>query len=565
MKKKNTIDEKLICEEYKNTEIGVEAMALKYHVGKKKIKEILTNNGIVIKKRGGQQSKNKFIVDSWKKEKYPTIENKIYVVVDKKTGFSSFDINNAGGILTTYISKTYSIEIPSLYDRRMYYMKTGNYWWEQWLTVETIEKKETKKCPYCEWETVDLENKSGMFETHILKEHGLTIDEHIKNYPEDLNYFSKFALKKERDEKLSKDGNYVTCPICGERFEKLTEAHIKKLHGINWEDFKKKYQTIPLLSSVALEQTREAQKKGNLTVSKNRFISKYEREIQNFLKENNIAFETNRQILDGKEIDILIPDKKIGIEFDGLKFHTEFYGKKSHTYHLDKTLTCNKHGYGLIHIFEDEYVNNKTLVYQKISHIIGIDGEKEKINAKDCIIKQILKHEAETFLNTFHIQGFSSSTIYYGAFYKNKLVAVMNFKNGNIKSKDWELTRFATDYNYIYRGIGGKLFKRFIKDINPDKVISFADRRWTIDINNNLYTKLGFVIGKIGRPDYRYYNDRVNKYKRVHKMSFVKSKLIKKYGFPKEMTEIEMARELGYDRIWDCGLVKYIWNPNELR
>jgi len=29
------------------------------------------------------------------------------------------------------------------------------------------------------------------------------------------------------------------------------------------------------------------------------------------------------------------------------------------------------------------------------------------------------------------------------------------------------------------------------------------------------------------------------------------------------MTELEMARELGYDRIWDCGLIKYVYkNPN---
>lgn len=38
-----------------------------------------------------------------------------------------------------------------------------------------------------------------------------------------------------------------------------------------------------------------------------------------------------------------------------------------------------------------------------------------------------------------------------------------------------------------------------------------------------------------------------------------KKMLSKKYGFPLTMTETEMARELGYDRIWDCGLIKYVW------
>jgi hypothetical protein len=42
-------------------------------------------------------------------------------------------------------------------------------------------------------------------------------------------------------------------------------------------------------------------------------------------------------------------------------------------------------------------------------------------------------------------------------------------------------------------------------------------------------------------------------------MSMSKSILNKKYGFPMTMTELEMTKELGYDRIWDCGLFKYVW------
>ena len=139
----------------------------------------------------------------------------------------------------------------------------------------------------------------------------------------------------------------------------------------------------------------------------------------------------------------------------------------------------------------------------------------------------------------------------------------MSFKNGNIKQSGWELTRFATNSNYRCHCLGSKIFTNFIRKYNIKEIISFADRRWTIDINNNLYTNLGFTVANIGRPDYRYYNEKVERYKRVHKMYMNKTKLIKKYGFDKSMTELEMARELGYDRIWDCGLIKYVYtNPN---
>ena len=62
----------------------------------------------------------------------------------------------------------------------------------------------------------------------------------------------------------------------------------------------------------------------------------------------------------------------------------------------------------------------------------------------------------------------------------------MSFKK--INDKLWELTRFASDYNFICCGVGGKLFKHpFIKEYKPELVKSFADRRWTIDERKIIY------------------------------------------------------------------------------
>ena len=35
-----------------------------------------------------------------------------------------------------------------------------------------------------------------------------------------------------------------------------------------------------------------------------------------------------------------------------------------------------------------------------------------------------------------------------------------------------------------------KLLKRFVKDYNPNEIISYADRRWSF---GNLYEKIGFI------------------------------------------------------------------------
>lgn len=68
-------------------------------------------------------------------------------------------------------------------------MRTGNYWWEQWLQYVKTENNPAKKCPYCDWETTDVDNHSGAFEKHLMKKHGQTKINYIKEHPEDKPYF----------------------------------------------------------------------------------------------------------------------------------------------------------------------------------------------------------------------------------------------------------------------------------------------------------------------------------------------------------------------------------------
>ena len=126
----------------------------------------------------------------------------------------------------------------------------------------------------------------------------------------------------------------------------------------------------------------------------------------------------------------------------------------------------------------------------------------------------------------------------------------------------WELVRFATDINKRSIGVGGKLFKYFTRNYNPKMVVSYADRRWTVNYDNNLYTKLGFVLDGITEPDYKYFSAKESGCMRLHKFGFRKQKLHKKYNLPLEWTEKKMTEYLGYDRICDCGLYRYVWRPS---
>lgn len=292
------------------------------------------------------------------------------------------------------------------------------------------------------------------------------------------------------------------------------------------------------------------------------YSSKAETEIYDYIVNElhfTDAIQGEKRVLKGKEIDIYIPSKKVGIEYNGLYWHNMTIVKDKN-YHLDKTNECKKIGVKLIQIFEDEYESNKEIVLSKISHLLGMSQTLPKIMARKCSIKEISIEESKEFLNKNHIQGFGGGSVHIGAFYNNNLVAVMNFR---LEKGKWELTRFASDNKCICQGIGGKLFSYFVKNYNPDEIKSFADRRWTINEDSNVYIKLGFKFDSYTNPEYRYFNPNDGMI-RQHKFNFRKQILSKKYGLPLSMTEKEMTEQLGYTKIYDCGLIKYIWKKDNL-
>jgi protein-arginine kinase activator protein McsA len=288
--------------------------------------------------------------------------------------------------------------------------------------------------------------------------------------------------------------------------------------------------------------------------------SKYEYEIIDFIKSfySGEILHGTRKILSGKEIDIYLPDKKIGIEFNGLYYHSELSSGKVKNYHLNKTNECNKLGIRLIHIFEDEWRQKQLIVKSRLLSILG--GKLNKIYARKCYIKEINLKECNEFLLNNHLQGIDNSSIKLGLYYKTELVSAMTFGNfrlalGNIsKVNKWEMYRFCNKLNCSLVGGASKLLNYFIKLYNPLEIISYADKRWS---RGDLYEKLKFLLDSETRPGYFY---TIDHYKKYHRFNFRKSELHKKLQtFDPNLSEWENMKNNGWDRIWDCGHFKYIW------
>ena len=243
---------------------------------------------------------------------------------------------------------------------------------------------------------------------------------------------------------------------------------------------------------------------------------------------------------DKYEIDVYLPELKLGFEFNGIYWHSDIYKDKN--YHINKTNYFKDKDIRIIHIWEDDWTFKQDIVKSQVKNLLGFS---DRIWARKCQIKEVDTKEAKLFLNNNHIQGFVNSNIKIGLYYNQELVSIMTFDKFEGRKKltdlEWNLNRFCNKIGYSIIGGASKLLKYFINKYSPSRIISYADKDWSI---GNLYEKLGFIIINESVPDYKYLVDK----KRIHKSRFKKSK-----------TGISESN-LNIPKIWDCGKIKFELN-----
>lgn len=278
--------------------------------------------------------------------------------------------------------------------------------------------------------------------------------------------------------------------------------------------------------------------------------SKPEKEIFDFIKNNynKEIISHDRKILNGKEIDIFLPDLKIGFEYHGLYFHTETaVGKK---YHYNKWKVSESKGIKLIQIYGNEFDDNKSLIFSKILNYLG---KSIKVSARKTKIVIVNKHDKDLFLNKNHLQGQDSSKICLGLEYNGELVSLMTFGPSRFnKNYKYELLRFCNKSGYSVIGGASKLLKHFRVNYKGS-IISYADKRYS---DGNLYKTLGFSLDGHTKPSFSYFNIKNNKL--YNRMKFQKQNLLNMPYYDSNLKEYEIMHLNGYDRIWDCGQYRFV-------
>ena len=276
-------------------------------------------------------------------------------------------------------------------------------------------------------------------------------------------------------------------------------------------------------------------KKSRCPKCKNIGTSAAEGKLYTFVKSMcNNAIRNDRTIISPYELDIVIPDKKIAIEYCGLYWHSECRGKDSN-YHLNKLNMCNDVGYRLITIFEDEWVSKNGIVKDKLRNILV--KKHNKVYAHDCSAKIISNSQVVEFCKINYLYKMFNADHFIGAFYNNNLVAVMGVH------RDYPLDYFVsgccTKINFYIENIDTVLLCFFENKFKLSVNYVYIDRRWD-DVSK--YSHLGFnYYDTISPVCWLFHNN---------KRRFLK-KLVSC-----ELTNHCIEKAQAINKIWDCGQIK---------
>lgn len=273
---------------------------------------------------------------------------------------------------------------------------------------------------------------------------------------------------------------------------------------------------------------------------------------------NGPVITNTRSVIAPKELDVWMPELNLAIEYNGLYWHSEERLPNAKTYHLDKTEACEQKGIRLLHVFEDEWVNQRTIIQSIL--VSALHGPRRKVGARRCIAKPLTHAESNAFLERNHLQGGDRSSVRYGLFENGEIVAAMTFGSSRYdKARQWELLRYAQAVNTAVIGGAQRLLSTFITEHQPQSIVTYSDRRL---FSGDIYSSLGFTYVGTSAPGY-YYVHHSNCRERLSRQLFQKHMLAGKLpSFDPQLSEVDNMAAAGYFRIWNCGNRKWVWDAN---
>lgn len=370
-------------------------------------------------------------------------------------------------------------------------------------------------------------------------------------HPMTLEYFQN----KRKDTCIKMYG--VDHPLKSQEYIDKLRLHYLETTGYDWpmgqsiDSIKKRRNTcierygVPA-ACVLPENLEKAFKVRSNTTSK---LSKMNLKFKDLLDALNIECELEYRI-ENRFYDIHLADTNILIEIDPTWTHCSkgcIYQNLDKNYHQNKSLIAEKHGFRCIHIFD----------WNDWDKIINIIMPKSPIYARNCKLVYLNESDCNIFLRKYHLQGsVSGQIVCLGLIYNDELIQVMTFgKPRYNRNYQWELLRLCTAPSLKVIGGASKLFKHFIKDANPESMISYCDRS---KFTGHVYENMGFKYLRTNDPNIWW--NRGGK-KVISNNLLLQRGFDQLFGtdFGKGSSNEELMMNHHWRPVYDCGQAVYEW------
>lgn len=263
------------------------------------------------------------------------------------------------------------------------------------------------------------------------------------------------------------------------------------------------------------------------------------------LKSHGIEAQYNtRKVIAPFELDIWIPEHKVGIEINGLFWHSfsSSETKQQREAHLNKWRLCKQLGIRLFTFFEDELINKHDIC---LSMVLNACGKSSRRYARNTVAASISMTEARSFLLQHHLHGVAPASFAVGLRDKetNELLMVAALGKNRFGYEGLELIRLATAKDITV--IGG--FSKLLKFINTNTLMTYANRLVSM---GDTYNQFGKLVKEIP-PGYTWWNGDT----RINRAKSRRSNLWKLLGaqYDETKTEAQNMFDNGWRRVWDAG------------
>lgn len=296
------------------------------------------------------------------------------------------------------------------------------------------------------------------------------------------------------------------------------------------------------------------------------YRSRYEKEISDFLKRKGIKVYLNYKSRElsfggrsGFEIDLYLPDYKVGIEFNGYYWHSSIFHDKD--YHVRKTEICLKNGIKLIHLWESTSLGLcKSIILSKLGLLTTVYARKFSL----------VDYGNDEFFEHNHVDGSCKSIKTYSLVDGDDIKCSLSLREIVIGGKkSLEIARFASKRGITVVGGYSRLLKRAIKysaSLGMSKIYSYCNRDLSPDPYDNFYANYGFKLDQNSGPIMKYFclgNKTIKSSKVIPRQVLQKHKLreiLKENGveFNDKKTEEELLKEINIFRVYNSGNYRYV-------